>query len=77
MHASAPDVTKASGSETVAYEGTDEPDMNFGPGSNGWNLRIAITGIVYTSWISVRIYRGQASSIPEDQIRWFAWVSCW
>jgi hypothetical protein len=37
MHASAPDVTKRSGSETVAYEGTDEPDMNFGPGSSGWN----------------------------------------
>lgn len=37
MHASAPDVTSKSGSETVAYEGTDEPDMNYGPGSNGWN----------------------------------------
>jgi hypothetical protein len=39
MHASAPDVTKSSGSETVAYEGTDEPDMNFGPGFNGWNSK--------------------------------------
>lgn len=37
MHASAPDITSKSGSETVAYEGTDEPDMNYGPGSNGWN----------------------------------------
>jgi hypothetical protein len=37
MHASAPDVTPESGSETVAREGTDEPDLNFGPGSNGWN----------------------------------------
>ncbi len=37
MHASAPDVTSESGSETVAYEGTDEPDMDFGPGSNGWD----------------------------------------
>jgi hypothetical protein len=37
MHASAPDVTSASGSETVAYEGTDEPDLNFGAGANGWN----------------------------------------
>lgn len=37
MHASAPDVTKRSGSETVAYEGTDEPDMNFGPGSAKWH----------------------------------------
>lgn len=36
MHASAPDVTARSGSETVAYEGTDEPDLNFGPGSSGW-----------------------------------------
>jgi hypothetical protein len=37
MHASAPDVTSKSGSETVAYEGTDEPDLNFGAGANGWN----------------------------------------
>jgi hypothetical protein len=37
MHASAPDVTRRSGAETVAYEGTDEPDMNFGPGSSGWD----------------------------------------
>lgn len=37
MHAAAPDVTSASGSETVAYQGTDEPDMNFGPGASGWN----------------------------------------
>ena len=39
MHAAAPDVTSNSGSETVAYEGTDEPDMKFGSGSNGWNPR--------------------------------------
>jgi hypothetical protein len=37
MHASAPDVTAESGSETVAYEGADEADVDFGPGSNGWN----------------------------------------
>ncbi len=37
MHASAPDVTSQSGSETVAYEGADEPDMDYGPGSSGWN----------------------------------------
>src|SRR5215469_2872936 len=37
MHVSAPDVTSASGSETVAYEGSDEADLNFGPGFNGWN----------------------------------------
>jgi hypothetical protein len=37
MHVSAPDVTSDSGSETVAYEGTDEPDLNFGAGSSGWN----------------------------------------
>jgi hypothetical protein len=37
MHVSASDTTSQSGSETVAYEGTDEADMNFGPGSNGWN----------------------------------------
>ena len=34
-----------SGSETVAYEGTDEPDLNFGPGFNGWNPRVPITRI--------------------------------
>jgi hypothetical protein len=37
MHASAPDLNSKSGSETVAYEGTDEADLNFGPGFNGWN----------------------------------------
>ena len=37
MHVSAPDVTSASGSETVAYEGSDEADMTFGSGFNGWN----------------------------------------
>jgi hypothetical protein len=37
MHASAPDVTSESGSETVAYEGYDEADMEFGPGTGGWN----------------------------------------
>jgi hypothetical protein len=37
MHASAPDVTSKSGSETVAYEGWDEADEDYGPGSNGWN----------------------------------------
>ncbi len=37
MHASAPDVTSNSGSETVAYDGTDESDMNFGPGWNGYS----------------------------------------
>ena len=36
MHVSAPDRTAKSGSETVMYDGSDESDMNFGPGSNGW-----------------------------------------
>lgn len=39
MHASAPDATASSGPETVAYEGSDESDLNFGPGSAGWNPR--------------------------------------
>jgi hypothetical protein len=42
MHASAPDVTSKSGSETVAYEGADESDMNFGPGFDGWNPKRGI-----------------------------------
>jgi hypothetical protein len=37
MHVSAPDVTAQSGSETVAYDGTDEADMNLGPGVGGWD----------------------------------------
>jgi hypothetical protein len=36
MHASAPDTSAATGSETVAFDGFDEGDMDFGPGSNGW-----------------------------------------
>lgn len=42
MHASAPDVTSKSGWETVAYEGSDEADMNYGPGANGWNPKSTI-----------------------------------
>lgn len=37
MHVVAPDVTAESGSETVAYAGSDEADLAYGPGSNGWN----------------------------------------
>ena len=37
MHVSAPGVDADSGSETVAYEGADEADMNYGPGWDGWN----------------------------------------
>jgi hypothetical protein len=37
MHVSAPDTTSHSGSETVAYEGFDEADLDFGPGTQGWN----------------------------------------
>jgi hypothetical protein len=37
MHVSAPDISSKSGAETVAYDGTDEADMIFGPGSNAWN----------------------------------------
>ncbi len=39
LHASAPDVTAHSGSETVAYDGTDEADLNFGPGEHGWDVQ--------------------------------------
>jgi hypothetical protein len=42
MHVSAPDATANSGSETVAADGNDESDMNFGPGWNGY------TGTGYT-----------------------------
>jgi hypothetical protein len=37
MHVSAPGITPDSGPESVAYEGTDEADMNFGPGWGAWN----------------------------------------
>jgi hypothetical protein len=37
MHVSAPDTTSHSGSETVAYDGWDEADTDFGPGTNSWN----------------------------------------
>jgi hypothetical protein len=37
MHVSAPDVTVNSGSESVAYEGIDEADMQYGPGWDGWD----------------------------------------
>jgi hypothetical protein len=37
MHVSAPGVTADSGSETVAYEGSDEPEFYYGPGWDPWN----------------------------------------
>jgi hypothetical protein len=37
MHVSAPGVAADSGAESVAYEGTDEADMQFGPGRDAWN----------------------------------------
>jgi hypothetical protein len=36
MHIFAPSSNSNTGSETVGWQGTDEPDLNFGPGSNGW-----------------------------------------
>ena len=39
MHASAPDVTSKTGSETVAFEGSDEADQDYGAGFNGWSPR--------------------------------------
>ncbi len=37
MHVVAPDITAESGSETVGYQGEDEPDLKYGPGDNNWN----------------------------------------
>ena len=37
MHVSAPGVAADSGSESTAFEGTDEADLNFGPGWAGWD----------------------------------------
>lgn len=44
MRVSAPDTDRTSGSETVEYHGTDEADMNFGPGANGWNSNSTCSG---------------------------------
>jgi hypothetical protein len=37
MHVSAPNADSTTGSETVAWDGTDEADMDYGPGTTGWN----------------------------------------
>jgi hypothetical protein len=37
MHLSAPSITLDSGSESVAYEGTDEADLQYGPGWSRWD----------------------------------------
>jgi hypothetical protein len=37
MHVSAPGVAGDSGSESVAYEGADEADMEYGPGWDAWD----------------------------------------
>jgi hypothetical protein len=71
MHASAPDATDNSGSETVAYDGEDESDESFGPGSNGWNLHgtnynrndCIPSGSMCGYTVSKFFYTGQPSSI--------------
>jgi hypothetical protein len=37
MHVSAPDTSPNTGSETVMWDGSDEADMDYGPGTNGWD----------------------------------------
>jgi hypothetical protein len=37
MHIAAPSEDSNTGSETVALQGGDENDLNYGPGSSGWN----------------------------------------
>ena len=37
MHVAAPGAAPDSGSESVAYEGTDEADLDYGPGWDSWN----------------------------------------
>lgn len=49
MHVSAPDTDASSGSETVAYEGSDESDMAYGPGWDQWNQKYNNT---QSSWNS-------------------------
>ena len=39
MHAFAPERTSHSGSETIGYEGIDESDMDYGPGTRGWDSK--------------------------------------
>jgi hypothetical protein len=43
MHAQAPEEDANTGSETVGWQGTDEPDLNFGPGSGSWNTSSGCT----------------------------------
>jgi hypothetical protein len=63
MHASAPDVTSKSGAETVAYEGTDEPDLNYGPGASGWNGRSCVpSGSECGYTVAKFFYTGQPAS---------------
>lgn len=37
MHVSAPSSDSTTGPETVAWDGSDEADMDYGPGASGWN----------------------------------------
>jgi hypothetical protein len=64
MHASAPDTTSKSGSETVAHEGTDEADLNYGPGWGRWNGTSCIPANSYAcGWTVARyFYTGRPST---------------
>ena len=59
MHVSAPDTTANSGSETVSYEGSDESDMQYGPGWVEWNKKYndAVGG--WNSCIPPQVNHGQ------------------
>jgi hypothetical protein len=66
MHVSAPGVAADSGPESVAYEGTDEADMNFGPGWDAWNKaddRCVPAGGKCGYTVVRRFYTGQPASL--------------
>lgn len=66
MHVSAPTASADSGSETVAYEGTDEADMNFGPGWAAWDRatdKCVPTGAKCGYTVARLFYSGQPVSL--------------
>jgi hypothetical protein len=61
MHVIAPTHDSNTGSETVGYLGTDEPDLNWGQGSGPWALGKGCTTTTYCGYTAVQyLYTGSA-----------------
>jgi hypothetical protein len=56
MHVIAPSSSSESGPETVGWLGTDEPDLNLGPGTGSFNVKTGCTTSMKCGYTAVQFY---------------------